>query len=192
MATSIIATGSQLPRKIVKNEEIEKKLMLKPGWIKHRCGVEQRHFLDNERFLDMEVLSAENALEKSSVNANNIDLIILATTTPQQHMPSTSVLIQHRPGIEHYMAFDIQAACSGFVYGLHIAESMMQANNFKYAMVLGCDAFSKIVNSADPMTSILFGDGFGAVILENNQEDTDERNFFYKMTADQALRILLI
>lgn len=189
MATSIIATGSQLPKRIVKNEEIEKELMLKPGWIKHRCGVVQRHFLDNESFLDMAVLAAKNALEKSPANANDIDLIILATTTPQQIMPSTAVLIQHSLGIEHCMAFDLQAACSGFVYGLHIADSMMQASNFKYAMVLGCDAFSKIVNPADPMTSILFGDGFGAVVLENNQQDTD-RGIFYKDSGSGAQDIV--
>jgi 3-oxoacyl-[acyl-carrier-protein] synthase III len=182
MVVHIVSTGGKLPSKVVLNSEIEEKLFLQPGWIKQRCGIERRHILEEEVFLDMAVQAADQAIASKGIEANAIDLIILATTTPQQIMPSSAVLIQGELEIEQCIAFDIQAACSGFVYALSIAESLMCSEQIRYALVLGCDAFSKIVNHADPSTETIFGDGFGAVLLENSIE-REARGIFYKQIS---------
>ncbi|CDZ79050.1 3-oxoacyl-[acyl-carrier-protein] synthase 3 [Legionella massiliensis] len=167
MSINIIGCGSYLPKKIITSLELEQKLNLEPGWIFQRSGILQRHVLDGEDFLDASIKAATNAIKHADINEQSIQLIVTATTTPYQIMPSTATLIQKGLGIEKAMAFDIQAACTGFIHALILAESFMRANKLSYGLVMGCDAFSKITEQSDSTTGVLFGDGFGAVVLKN-------------------------
>lgn len=168
MSIHITGCGSYLPKKIISSETLEQNFNLEKNWILQRTGIEFRHELGDENYVDSCAISAKNAIRKANIEEQDIELIILATTTPHQLMPSTAVLVQHALGIKECMSFDIQAACSGFIYALIIAESFMRANNLTYALVLGCDVFSEVIDKEDPVTSVLFGDGFGAVVLKND------------------------
>lgn len=169
MSISILSCGSYLPKKVITNLELEQKLGLEIGWIAQRTGIAERHELADENYIDCCTIPAKKAIQKAQIKKQDIELLILATTTPYQIMPSTATLIQHKLGINECMSFDIQAACSGFIYALIVAESFMKANDLTYALVLGCDAFSRIVDPNDPITGVLFGDGFGAVVLKKDE-----------------------
>lgn len=169
MAIKLTSAGSSLPKNKITNDELEDRLSLEYGWIKQRTGIENRHVLNDDSFLDHACDAAFKAIERAHLKAQEIELIIIATTTPPQIMPSTALLIQKELGISHCFSFDVQAACSGFTYGLIIAESLMLTNHLTNALVMGCDAYSKITNYDDPKSGIVFGDGFGAVILENEK-----------------------
>lgn len=178
MSIQIISSGSYLPKKVISNLELENKLNLEPGWIFQRTGIQERRVLEDENYLDCCVIAASKAIENAKIENGRIELLITATTTPYQIMPSTATLIQNALGIQQCISFDMQAACAGFMYALVVAESYMRANHLHYALVLGCDAFSRIVNNLDPVTGILFGDGFGAVVLRND-EMSSSRGIFY-------------
>lgn len=186
MSIHIIGCGSYLPQKVISSEALEQNFNLEKNWILQRTGIEFRHELGDENYVDCCTISARNAIKKAQIEEQNIELLILASTTPHQLMPSTAVLVQHALAIKECMSFDIQAACSGFIYALIVAESFMRANNLTYALVLGCDVFSEVIDKADPITSVLFGDGFGAVILKNDNNYPTEGIFYTSYGTDTS------
>ncbi len=167
----ITGTGSYLPEKIVTNFDLEKKVDTSDQWIRERTGIEQRHIaLDGQTTVDLAERAARNAIEAAGLKPQEIDLIVLATTTPDRIFPSTACLLQSRLDIHGCAAFDIQAVCTGFIYALGVAEKFIKTGSATKALVVGAETFSRILNWDDRGTCVLFGDGAGAVVLEANEE----------------------
>lgn len=170
MFSKIIGVGGYLPEKIVTNEDLEKIVATSDSWIQERTGIKRRHIAqENEATSDLALKAAVQALENSSVGVKDIDAIIVATSTPDLTFPSTATIVQHKLNMKHGFAFDIQAVCSGFVYGLSVADSLIIAKRAKRILLIGAEVFSKIINWQDRNTCVLFGDGAGAVILEASE-----------------------
>ena len=167
----IAGTGSYLPEKVVTNKDLEAKIDTSDEWIAERTGIRQRHIAaDGEYSSDMGLAAARKALEMADIDASEIDLIIVGTTTPTKKFPSNACLIQRQLDIHGCPAFDVQAVCSGFVYALDIANRMIQTGGSKTALVIGAETLSRITNWEDRTTAVLFGDGAGAVILQASEE----------------------
>ncbi len=167
----IAGTGSYLPKKILTNAELESMVDTTDAWIFARTGIRERHIVAEDEFTsDLALHAARSAIESAGINAEDIDLIIVATTTPDKIFPSTAVIMQNKLGIAGCAAFDIQAVCSGFVYALSIADNFIKAGTAKCALVVGAEAFSRIVDWTDRSNCILWGDGAGAVILQASDE----------------------
>ena len=172
MYARITGTGSYLPAKKVTNEDLTKIVDTSDEWIQSRTGIKQRFIAaDNETTCDLAEQAALNAMQAAGKTADDIDLIIVATTTPDLVFPSTACLLQSRLGIKNgAAAFDIQAVCTGFVYALATAEKFIKSGSHKCAIVVGAETLSRIVDWTDRTTCVLFGDGAGAVILEADEE----------------------
>jgi len=167
----ITGTGSYLPEKIVTNKDFESIIDTTDEWIFARTGIKQRHVLaEHESSSSMAEIAAKKALEAAGIKASEIDLIIVGTSTPDKTFPSTACLLQNLLGAGDCAAFDVQAACSGFIYGLGIAHQFIKAGGAKKALVIGSEANSRILNMADRSTCVIFGDGAGAVVLEASEE----------------------
>jgi|TARA_R110002096_G_scaffold168798_12_gene340133 3-oxoacyl-[acyl-carrier-protein] synthase-3 len=167
----ITGTGSYLPEKIVSNKDFESFLDTSDEWIFARTGIKQRHVIaDNETSSSMAEIAATRAMQAAGVVANDIDLIIVATSSPDRVFPSTACLLQARLKINDCAAFDVQAACSGFIYALGIAHQFIKAGGAKKALVIGSEANSRILDYSDRSTCVIFGDGSGAVVLEASEE----------------------
>ncbi|MCL9685670.1 beta-ketoacyl-ACP synthase III [Legionella maioricensis] len=186
MSIKLLAIGSHLPQTVVSNLVFEKTLDTNNDWITQMTGIKERRILDeSEDYLDCCHLAASNAINRADINPNLIDLIIVGTTTPYQLMPSTAVMLQQKLKIEQCIAFDMQAACSGFIYALANAIYVMQANpNINYALVMGCDSMSKVTSPNDRTTRILFGDGFGAFLLMKDKDENQKGFFYVNIGAD--------
>ncbi|MEN9782534.1 MAG: hypothetical protein RL208_687 [Pseudomonadota bacterium] len=171
MVNEIVSSGSFLPQKVLTNDDLSKIVDTNDEWILQRTGIKKRHIAsENELSSDMGFIAAKNAIEKAKIDVNEIDLIICATSTPDNRgFPSTAALIQKKLGVTKFIpAFDINAACSGFSYAISIADGMMKSGEFKYSLVIGVDKLSSIVDWSDRSTCVLFGDGAGAFLLKNN------------------------
>ncbi|MDH3534089.1 MAG: ketoacyl-ACP synthase III [Gammaproteobacteria bacterium] len=167
----IAGTGAYLPAKIVTNHDLEQSMDTSDEWIRERTGIRRRHIAaDGETASDMGLAAARKALEMAGMEAQNIDLIVVATTTPDKVFPSTACIIQRQLKIHGCPAFDVQAACSGFVYALDVAKRMIQTGGATNALVIGSEALSRITDWNDRGTAVLFGDGAGAVVLEASDE----------------------
>jgi len=167
----IAGTGSYLPEKALSNLELEKMVETTDEWIQSRTGIKKRHIVaDDQTTTDLAFFAAEKAIEAAGINNNDIDLIIVATTTPPQIFPSTASLVQERLNISGCPAFDVQAVCTGFVYALTIADKFIKSGSVKNALVIGAEALSRIVDWTDRNTCVLFGDGAGAVVLQASEE----------------------
>ncbi|MFT5662779.1 MAG: 3-oxoacyl-[acyl-carrier-protein] synthase-3 [Gammaproteobacteria bacterium] len=167
----ITGTGGYLPDNVMTNHDIEKFVDTTDQWIRERTGIEQRHIVsEGETTVDLAEAASRLAIEAAGIDVTDIDLIILATSTPDKIFPSSACILQARLGIHGCPAFDIQAVCSGFVYALTIAEKFIKTGSSKKALVIGAEVFSKILNWEDRTTCVLFGDGAGAVILEASEE----------------------
>ncbi len=167
----IIGTGSYLPEKVLTNEELSKTVDTTDDWIVERTGIHQRHIVaEDQTTCDLAEQAALRAIEAANIQANDIDLIIFATTTPDRIFPSTACLLQQRLGIKQCPAFDVQAVCTGFMYALDIADRFIKTHGAKRALVIGAESFSRIIDWTDRGTCILFGDGAGAVIIEASEE----------------------
>ena len=167
----IVGTGGFLPKKIMTNHDLEKMVDTSDQWIRERTGIEQRHIAaDDETTVDLAEQASRLAIEAAGIDAADIDLIILATSTPDKIFPSSACILQARLGIHGSPAFDIQAVCTGFIYALAVAEKFIKDGSAKRALVVGAEVFSRILNWKDRSTCVLFGDGAGAVILEANEE----------------------
>jgi 3-oxoacyl-[acyl-carrier-protein] synthase-3 len=163
----ITGTGSYLPEKILTNADLEKMVDTSDEWISERTGIKKRHIAgDGETTCDLVEQAARNAIKAAELNISDIDLIIVATTTPDKVFPSTACLLQERLRIHGPPAFDIQAVCTGFVYALGVADKFIQTGSAKCALVVGADTLSRIIDWTDRSTCVLFGDGAGAVILQ--------------------------
>ena len=163
----IIGTGSFLPPRIVTNDEFAARLDTSDAWIRERTGIVQRHIADeSQTSSDLALEASRRALQAAGISAGDIDLIVLATSTPDFIFPSTATLLQAKLGIKGCPAFDVQAVCSGFVYALASADSFIRGGMYKRALVVGTEVFSRILDWNDRGTCVLFGDGAGAVVLE--------------------------
>ena len=174
---SIIAgTGSYLPAKILNNKDLETMVDTTDEWIFTRTGIRERHIAaDGEMTSDLALEAAKNAISSAGIKASDIDLIIVATTTPDKVFPSVATMLQRKLGIAGCAAFDMQAVCSGFVYALATADNFIKAGAAKCALVLGAETFSRIVDYTDRSNCILWGDGAGAVILCASQGDENSK-----------------
>jgi len=167
----ILGTGSYLPEKVVTNKDLEKQVDTSDQWIQERTGIKKRHIAeDNQTTCDLAEIAAKNAMDAAGLGADDIDMVIVATTTPDRVFPSTACLLQQRLGIKGGAAFDVQAVCTGFVYALGVAEKFIATGSAKNVLVVGAETLSRIVDWSDRGTCILFGDGAGAVVLGASDE----------------------
>ena len=167
----IAGTGSYLPEKIVSNKDLEATMDTSDEWIRERTGIEQRHIAaDDEYSSDMGLKAARKALEMAGIEASEVDLIVVGTTTPDKTFPSTACIIQRLLDVHNCPAFDVQAVCSGFVYALDVASRMVMTGGASKALVIGTETLSRITNWDDRGTAVLFGDGAGAIVLEASDQ----------------------
>ncbi len=172
MQSRIIATGSHLPQKTVTNSDLVKTVETSNEWIIERTGIEQRHIAaEGELTSDLAAAAAKKAIANSGLKAEEIEMIIVATTTPDLTFPATATTVQAKIGAKAAFAFDIQAVCSGFVFAITTADNFIKSGQVKNALVIGADKLSSIVDWQDRNTCVLFGDGAGAVILQATEEE---------------------
>jgi 3-oxoacyl-[acyl-carrier-protein] synthase-3 len=168
----VLGCGSYLPQRVLTNEELARTVDTSDEWITQRTGIRERHIAAPGEFTSHLALNAARAaLADAKIEAQDIDLIVLATSTPDNTFPATAVSVQAELGIHHGAAFDLQAVCSGFVYGLATADGLLKSGMFKRALVIGAETFSRILDWNDRGTCVLFGDGAGAVVLEAQPEE---------------------
>lgn len=181
----IVSSGKYVPETLITNEDLEKMVETSDEWIVTRTGIKRRHKAVDELTSDMAYKAAINAIERVHYDASKIDLIIMATITGDQMTPSTANFVQAKLGLHHeVMSFDINAACTGFVYGLEIAASMLQTGRFRAALVIGGEILTKVVDYTDRNTCVLFGDGAGAMIIEPIQSERHKAYFFNAAKGD--------
>ena len=166
----ISGTGSVLPDKVLTNADLEKIVDTSDEWIRDRTGIKKRHVVEDETTCDIAETASRRAIEAAGLKPQEIDLIIVATTTPDRIFPSTACLLQDRLDIHGCAAFDIQAVCTGFVYALGVADMFVASGKVKHALVVGAETLSKIIDWTDRSTCVLFGDGAGAVVLSASEE----------------------
>ena len=163
----VLGCGSYLPRQILTNAELARRVDTSDEWIVQRTGIRQRHVAAEGEFTShLAINAARAALDDAGLDAQAIDLIVLATSTPDNTFPATAVGVQHGLGINHGAAFDLQAVCSGFVFALATADNFLRTGAYQRALVIGAETFSRILDWSDRGTCVLFGDGAGAVVLE--------------------------
>ncbi|WJW80011.1 beta-ketoacyl-ACP synthase III [Bartonella sp. TP] len=195
MDSIIIGTGAALPEKKVTNKELENIVDTSDEWIEQRTGIKQRYIVSStESTVTLGAQAARQALANAEVNPDDIDLIILATATPDHTFPSSATEIQHALGIKQGFAFDIQAVCSGFVYALNTANAYLKTGMAKRALVIGSESFSRLLDWSDRTTCVLFGDGAGAVVLEavEAKDNIEKRGIIAaKLRSDGAHKLKL-
>jgi len=185
----IAGTGSYLPEKVLTNEDLSKIVDTSDEWIAARTGIRERHIAaEGETTSDLGYHAAVRALEVAGVDAKDLELIVVGTTTPDLIFPSTACLIQHRLGADGCPAFDVNAACSGFVYALTVADKFIRSGAVKTALVIGAETLTRMVDWSDRTTCVLFGDGAGAVVLK---ADTETGILSTHMHADGGKKELL-
>ena len=166
----ISGTGSVLPDKILTNADLEKMVDTSDEWITERTGIKKRHIVEGETTCDIAEIASRRAIDAAGIKPQDIDLIIVATTTPDRIFPSTACLLQDRLDIHGCPAFDVQAVCTGFVYALGVADMFVTTGKAKHALVVGAETLSKITDWTDRTTCVLFGDGAGAVVISASDE----------------------
>lgn len=197
MLRSVIKScGGYLPEKIVTNADMEKMVNTTDEWIQQRTGIKERHIAaDNETTADMAIKAAIMAMDNGGFSSDDIDMVIIATSTPDKTFPAVAVKVQAELGIKPCPAFDMQAVCSGFVYGLTVADSLMKAGTANRILLIGAEKMSAIMDWNDRATCVLFGDGAGAVILEADDSgdgtNVDHGILSTHLYADGNLRDLL-
>ena len=171
----VLGCGSYLPARILSNDELARSVETTDEWIVQRTGIRERHIAAaGELTSDLAINAARAALTNAHVEASSIDLIVVATSTPDQTFPATAVSVQAGLGITRGAAFDLQAVCSGFVYALAVVDGMLKTGTFKRALVIGAETFSRILDWSDRTTCVLFGDGAGALVLEAQPASGDK------------------
>jgi len=189
MYSRIVGTGKYLPERVLTNFDLEKMVDTTDQWIRSRTGIERRHIAaDDQATSDLAVEAARIAIEDAGLTPADIEMIVVGTTTPDLIFPNVSCLVQERLGIPAVPAFSLEAACSGFIYALSVADQFMRTGQCKRALVIGAETMSRIIDWTDRETCVLFGDGAGAVVLEA----ADEPGIIYsKICADGRYRDLL-
>ena len=166
----IIGTGSYLPAKVLTNRDLERMVDTTDEWIFTRTGIRQRHIAaDNEKSSDLALAASRKAIDAAGITPHDIGLIVVATTTPDMVFPSTACILQAKLGVKGCPAFDMQAVCSGFVYGIGAADQFMRSGQYRYALVVAAEVYSRILDWNDRSTCVLFGDGAGAVVLTRDK-----------------------
>lgn len=178
--------GSYLPERILSNAELSETVETSDEWIRERTGIGQRHIAsDEECTSDLGLAAAQAALADAGMSADDIDLIVVASTTPDYTFPSTATIIQHKLGIKHGAAFDLQAVCSGFIYGVNVVDSLLRTGTAKNALLIGAETFSRILDWEDRTTCVLFGDGAGAMVLSAEEGgDSGVLNTFIRSNGE--------
>lgn len=172
----VLGCGGYLPERVVTNDELASRLDTTDEWIVSRTGIRQRHVAaEGERTSDLALNASRQALARAGVDAGELDLIVLATATPDETFPATATRVQAELGVTRGMAFDIQAVCSGFVYGLSVADNFLRLGQARTALVIGAETFSRILDWDDRSTCVLFGDGAGAVVLRAEPSGSGDR-----------------
>ncbi|MEA1086454.1 MAG: ketoacyl-ACP synthase III [Sphingomonas sp.] len=170
----VLGTGSALPERRVSNAELEEQLDTSDAWIVERTGIRFRHIAGpHETTATLAADACRAALDSAGIAAGEIDLIVLATATPDQTFPATATKVQAMLGINDCVAFDVAAVCSGFLYAVQVADSMLRTGVHRRALVIGAETFSRILDWEDRTTAVLFGDGAGAIVLEGQESDAD-------------------
>jgi 3-oxoacyl-[acyl-carrier-protein] synthase-3 len=170
----ILGCGSYLPERVVTNDELAQRIDTTDEWIVERTGIRQRHIADDGQYTsDLALAAAQRAIEHAGIDVDDIDLVILATTTPDQTFPSTATKVQARLGMSNGAAFDIQAVCSGFLYGISTADAFIRSGQARTVLLIGAETFSRILDWEDRGTCVLFGDGAGAVVLQASANGAD-------------------
>ncbi|MCG8490500.1 MAG: ketoacyl-ACP synthase III [Sneathiellales bacterium] len=173
----IVGTGSYLPERVLTNEELSRMVDTTDEWIVARSGIRERRIAaDGELTSDLATKAAEAALEAAGLTADDIDLVLLATATPDETFPATATTVQKNLGMTKGFAFDVQAVCTGFIYALATADNFVKAGQANRALVIGAETFSRIIDWEDRTTCVLFADGAGAVILEASEEEGTNRD----------------
>ena len=169
--SKIVGVGGYLPEKILTNKQLSMRIETSDEWITERTGIKERRIAsDKETTSTLGIEAAKNALKNADISAKDIDLIVLATATPDNTFPATATLIQSGLGIKKGYAYDVQAVCSGFVYGLELADNAIRLGKSSHALVIGAETFSRILDWNDRSTCVLFGDGAGAVVLKSTEQ----------------------
>lgn len=188
----VISSGKYIPSEIITNQDLEKLVDTNHEWIVSRTGIIKRHKAGDTLTSDMAYFAAKDAVEKANLDVEEIDLIIVASITGEQSTPSVANLVQKKLGIKHdCMSFDVNAACTGFVYGLEVASALLASNKFRTALVIGAEKLTSITNYEDRNTCILFGDGAGALLIKQS-DDNNQKAFFYnaaKIDETEALTV---
>lgn len=172
MSPSVVirGTGAYTPANVVTNDDMAKIVDTSDEWIRTRTGIGERHFAaQDETTSDMAVVAAEKAIEAAQIDRNEIDLVLVATMTPDMPFPSTACLVQSKLGLGNITAFDVQAACSGFIYALNLGSNLIRSGSYKKVLIIGAEKMSSILDFEDRTTCVLFGDGAGAAILEASE-----------------------
>jgi len=191
--THIVGVGGYLPERILSNKELSTMVETSDDWIRERTGITQRHVLaKDQQTSDLAVEAAKQALEDAGISIDEIDALVVATTTPDMIFPSTASVVQYKLGGKSFPAWDIQAVCSGFVYGLAQVDGMMRSGMFKRVLLIGAESMSRIVDWTDRNTCVLFGDGAGAVVLESKDVGVDGGLVGSVLHCDGSYRQLLM
>lgn len=191
--TRIAGTGSYLPEKRLSNADLEKMVDTNDQWIRERTGIRNRHIAAEGEFTsDLALKAARIALKEANTSAEELDLILFATVSPDQPMPNTACVLQHKLGAKKCMAVDISAACSGFVYALTIADQFIKTGMYKKILVIGAEILHKYVNYKERDTCVLFGDAAGAAVIERAPENSDSKIYSAHMHADGEISDLFV
>jgi len=170
-SAKIISSGSYLPDKVLTNKELEGMVDTSDKWITERTGIKERRVAsENQSSVDLAYEASKDAIHKSGINMKDIGAIFLATCTPERKFPSTAVLLQNRLGLQNAFSFDINAACTGFIYALDVAKKYIESGQIKYALVVGTEKITSLLDWSDRNTCVLFGDGAGAMVLSASDE----------------------
>jgi len=190
--SAVLGTGSYLPEKVVTNTDLEKIVDTTDEWIVERTGIERRHVAgDGELTSDLAVRAANRAMEAAGIGVEDVDLVIVATTTPDDTFPSTATKVQAALGMTRGAAFDVQAACSGFLYALSVADSMIRTGLARTVLLIGAETMSRLIDWEDRTTCVLFGDGAGAMVLAAQEGDGSRGVLASRLHSDGRQRDLL-
>jgi 3-oxoacyl-[acyl-carrier-protein] synthase-3 len=174
MGSKITGIGMFVPERVLTNQDLEKILDTSDEWITTRTGIKERHIADEwVKASDLALNASKEALDMAGIHPKDIDLVLVATSTPDMTFPSTACFLSDKLGCKNPMAFDFSAACSGFIYGLTIADSFIKSGKTNNVLLVGSEVFSKIIDWSDRSTAVLFGDGAGAVVLSKSNDDSD-------------------
>jgi 3-oxoacyl-[acyl-carrier-protein] synthase-3 len=172
--TRVVGIGAALPDNIVTNDDLAKRVDTSDAWIRERTGIRQRHIVrEGEKTSDLALAASRAALRNAGIDAGELDLIICCTTTPDETFPATATIIQAKLGMTHGAGFDLQAVCSGFIYGLSVADNMIRGGQARTVLVIGAESMSRLLDWSDRTTCVLFGDGAGAVVLQGHDGKGD-------------------